>query len=101
MVRTIQTATPRPELREFVRIYAQREITCDGAGFAQANTAVLEQVLAFELGDRTVLDGLSIAHEYGYTSSLMILVAPNSDERLASDTPDIASGFHGLRKTLG
>jgi hypothetical protein len=55
MVRTIQTATPRPELREFVRVYAQREIKCDGAGFAQANTAVLEQVLAFELDARMVL----------------------------------------------
>ena len=55
-MRTIQTATPRPELREFVRVYAQREITCEGAGFAQANTAVLEQVLAFELKDRMVLD---------------------------------------------
>lgn len=56
MVRTIQMATPRPELREFVRVYAQREITCEGADFAQANTAVLEQVLAFELSERTVLD---------------------------------------------
>jgi AraC-like DNA-binding protein len=55
-MRTIQTATPRPELREFVRVYAQREITCEGGGFAQANAAVLEQVIDFELGDRTLLD---------------------------------------------
>jgi AraC-like DNA-binding protein len=55
-MRTIQTATPRPELREFVRVFAQREITCEGGGFAQANAAVLEQVIDFELGDRTLLD---------------------------------------------
>jgi AraC-like DNA-binding protein len=55
-LRTTQFATPQPELREFVRVYAQREITCDADGFAQANTAVLEQVLAFELKDRMVLD---------------------------------------------
>ena len=55
-MRTIQTAVPRPELREFVRVYAQREITCEAGGFAQANSAVLEQVIAFELGDRTLLD---------------------------------------------
>jgi AraC-like DNA-binding protein len=55
-MRTIQTATPRPELREFVRAYAEREITCEAGGFAQANSAVLEQVIAFELGDRTLLD---------------------------------------------
>jgi AraC-like DNA-binding protein len=55
-MRTIQTAVPRRELREFVRVYAQREITCEAGGFAQANSAVLEQVIAFELGDRTLLD---------------------------------------------
>jgi AraC-like DNA-binding protein len=55
-LRTTQRATPHPELREFVRVFAQREITCDADGFAQANSAVLEQVLAFELKDRMVLD---------------------------------------------
>jgi AraC-like DNA-binding protein len=55
-LRTTQRATPQPELREFVRVFAQREITCAADGFAQANTAVLEQVLAFELKDRMILD---------------------------------------------
>jgi len=55
-MRTIQAAMPRPEFREFVRAYAEREITCEGAGFAQANIAVLEQVIDFELGDRRLLD---------------------------------------------
>jgi AraC-like DNA-binding protein len=56
MLRTIQTATPRPELRDFIRTYAQREITADEPGSIQANIAVLEQVLAFEVRDRMHLE---------------------------------------------
>lgn len=55
-MRTIQTATPRPELKEFVRSYAQREIECDGAGFEQPNIASLEQILAFDFCDQTLLN---------------------------------------------
>lgn len=55
-MRTIQSATPRAELREFVRIFAQREVSADEPDSSQANIAVLEQVLAFELRDRMRLE---------------------------------------------
>jgi AraC-like DNA-binding protein len=55
-MRTHQMAKPGPQLREFVRAYGQREITCDARGFAQLHFAALEQVLSFELEDRMVLD---------------------------------------------
>ncbi len=55
-LRTIQSATPGAELREFVRLFAQREITAEEPGSSQANIAVLEQVLAFEVRDRMRLE---------------------------------------------
>jgi AraC-like DNA-binding protein len=54
-MRTIQTATPRPELKEFVRSYAQREIESDGPGFEQANIASLEHILSFDFRDQTLM----------------------------------------------
>src|SRR6202020_2534294 len=62
-MRTIQTATPRPELKEFVRSYAQREIECDGVGFEQSNITTLEHILSFDFCDQTLMefsDGQSI-----------------------------------------
>ena len=55
-MRTIQTAMPRRELREFVRCYAQREIRCADSGLAQADFATVDQVLAFNLQGETYLD---------------------------------------------
>ena len=55
-MRTIQTAKARAELREFVQIYAQREIECVGGGFSQPNTSALEQGIAFHFDGQTVLD---------------------------------------------
>jgi AraC-like DNA-binding protein len=55
-VRLIESATPRPELREFVRVYAHREIPCNGVGTTQDNIATLEQPLAFYLRGRTFFD---------------------------------------------
>jgi AraC-like DNA-binding protein len=55
-MRTVRTATPRSELKEFVRSYAQREIECDGAGFEQPNIASLEHILSFDFCDRTLMD---------------------------------------------
>lgn len=55
-VRTIQTATPRAELKEFVRVFALREMTCSGAGYAQPNMASLEHIMAFEFGDSLRID---------------------------------------------
>jgi AraC-like DNA-binding protein len=55
-VRTIKTARPRGELREFVQVYAQREIGCDGAVFSQPNSSTLEQGIVFQLDGQTILD---------------------------------------------
>ncbi len=55
-MRTIQTAKPRAELREFVQIYAQREIECVGGGFSQPNTSCLEQGISFHFDGETVVD---------------------------------------------
>ena len=48
-MRTIQSAAPRRELRDFVRVFAQRMIP-QGTCTSQANVATLEQVVAFYLG---------------------------------------------------
>jgi AraC-like DNA-binding protein len=55
-VRTIQTATPRAELSEFVLTYAQREIDCVDSGFSQPGGSCLEQGMAFHFGGQTILD---------------------------------------------
>lgn len=58
-MRTIQTARPRAELKEYVRVFALREMTCSGAGFTQADIACLEHILAFEFCDPIRIDGES------------------------------------------
>ena len=55
-MRTIQTAFPRQELREFVRCYGLREIDGTDAGLFQANIATVEQAIAFYLDGQTFLD---------------------------------------------
>jgi AraC-like DNA-binding protein len=55
-MRIIQVATPRRELREFVRVFAQRNISCAGEGLKQPDVASLEHLLAFEFGDPTRTD---------------------------------------------
>ena len=55
-MRTIQTARPRPELSEFVQIYAQREMECVERGFSQPNSSCLEQGIAFHFDGQTILD---------------------------------------------
>lgn len=55
-MRTIQTATPRVELSEFVLTYAQREIECAGAGFSQPSGSCLEQGISFHFDGQTILD---------------------------------------------
>jgi AraC-like DNA-binding protein len=54
-MRTIQTATPRIELSEFVLTYGQREIECAGAVFSQPSGACLEQGIAFYFDGQTIL----------------------------------------------
>jgi AraC-like DNA-binding protein len=65
-MRTIQSTEPRRELREFVRVFAQRTIP-HGTCSAQSNVATLEQVIGFYLGGDTQL------------------VAPNGTSKLAPD----------------
>lgn len=55
-MRTIQTAKARPELNEFVEIYAHREMDCGDAVFSQANSSSLHQGIAFYFDGQTVLD---------------------------------------------
>ena len=55
-MRTIQTATPRVELSEFVLTYAQRQIECVGAGFSQPSGSCLEQGISFHFDGLTMLD---------------------------------------------
>jgi AraC-like DNA-binding protein len=55
-MRTIRTAKPRPELSEFVEVYAQREMECGGAVFSQANSSALQQGICFHFDGQTILD---------------------------------------------
>ena len=51
----IQTALPRRELKEFVRVFAQRDVACTGDGFKQFDIASLEHILSFDFGDLSTL----------------------------------------------
>jgi AraC-like DNA-binding protein len=50
-VHRIRTALPRRELKDFVRVFAQRDISCVGDGFRQSDIGSLEQILAFDFAD--------------------------------------------------
>ncbi len=52
---TIRSAMPDPRLRQFVRCFAQREISFRNSWVAQTNIASLEHILAFSFGDQTVM----------------------------------------------
>lgn len=52
---TIQTARPRPELSEFVRSYAQREMTCSASAFELPFIASVEPILSFNFYDRETM----------------------------------------------
>jgi hypothetical protein len=54
-VHTIQTALPRRELTEFVRVFAQRDVSCTGEGFRQFDIASLEHILSFDFGDLSTI----------------------------------------------
>ena len=55
------TAVPRHELKEFVRIYAQREIDSEAARISQPCMALLEHILVFDFYDPLIWarDGIS------------------------------------------
>jgi|SRR5689334_7745052 len=48
---TLKTARPRPELRPFVRTFAQRDIEKTSPVIREVAPAMVDQVLAFELGE--------------------------------------------------
>jgi AraC-like DNA-binding protein len=113
-LRTIQSAIPRPELREFIRIFAQREITPDEPESSQPNIAVLEQVLAFELRDRMDLDYPdlpgsacpainlwgSLTHPYGrhlfhgHIIGFAVFLHPNASWQLFQIPPKVLTDLH-------
>jgi AraC-like DNA-binding protein len=55
-VLTIQTAVPRQELKEFVRVFAERDVACAGEGLKQPDVAQLEHIWAFDFGDSARID---------------------------------------------
>ena len=55
-MRTIQSAKPRPELSEFVQVYAQREMDCGDGIFWQPNICTLEQGIVFHFDGTTTQD---------------------------------------------
>ena len=57
-MRTIQTALPCQELKQFVRVFAQRDISCVGDGFTQSDFASLEPILSFDFGDLSTIYNL-------------------------------------------
>jgi AraC-like DNA-binding protein len=56
---TIQSAMPDPGLRQFVRCFAQREISVQTSWLVQTSLASLEHTLAFYVGDQPVMDYVS------------------------------------------
>jgi hypothetical protein len=54
-VHKIQTALPRRELKQFVRVFAQRDVACSGEGFRQYDIASLEHILSFDFEDLSTL----------------------------------------------
>jgi AraC-like DNA-binding protein len=53
---TIQTVQPRPELRQYVRCFAHREMMCADETFDLSFIASLEPILSFNLADREVME---------------------------------------------
>jgi AraC-like DNA-binding protein len=51
----IRSAIPCPELEEYVRVFAQRDVLCACEGFKQPDIAQLEHILAFDFGDLTTI----------------------------------------------
>ena len=56
MSHTILTATPRPELCDFVRCFAHREMRLGDATYSQTDAASLEHILAFSFSGRPFLN---------------------------------------------
>ncbi len=93
---TIQTARPQPALREFVRSYAQREMTHAATGFELPFIASIEPILSFNFYDRESIQNAGgqrqlvsrlhvlgpqtypsrIAHFNGYTLAFGIFLKP-------------------------
>jgi AraC-like DNA-binding protein len=90
-VRTIQTAMPRAELKDFVRVFALRDMTRTDGGSTQPNMASLEHIMAFEFGD-------SITIEYGPGKSML---APKIHVRGSQTSPYGRAYFTGRHFAFG
>jgi AraC-like DNA-binding protein len=90
-VRTIQTAVPRTELKDFVRVFALREMTCTDGGYTQPIMAALEHIMAFEFGD-------SLTIEYGPGKSK---VAPKIHAYGSQTSPYGCEHFTGRHFAFG
>src|ERR1700712_3983757 len=55
-MQTIRTSRSHPSLRQFVRCYAQREMTCPAQGSELPFIASLESILSFNFADREIMD---------------------------------------------
>ena len=67
---TLKTARPRPELRPFVRTFAQRDIDRSDAVVNESVPAILEQILSFELGERVDIFHADGRHQVSSVSAL-------------------------------
>ena len=54
-MRTIRSAAPDPRLRQYVRCYAQREVSGRNSWVVQTGMASLEPILGFSFGDQPVM----------------------------------------------
>jgi AraC-like DNA-binding protein len=51
----ILTSLPRRELKEFVRVFAERDVVCGVEGFCQSDIASLEHIISFDFADLSTL----------------------------------------------
>jgi AraC-like DNA-binding protein len=89
MSRTTQSAPPRPELREFVRCFAHREMRLGDEIYSQSDAASLEHILAFSFSGRPFLNFPNGKGEY---VPWIHLVGSQSDRlSLAQFTGDVSA----------
>ncbi len=109
-MQTLQSAIPKPELREFIRIFAGREITSDEPASSQPPLiSILEQVLSFEIADPMLLDYVgkpnrvspainlwgTFTHPFGYhrfrghTVGFAVFLHPNASWQLFGIPPAV------------
>jgi hypothetical protein len=89
-VHQIQTALPRRELKQFVRVFGQRDVACSGEGFRQFDIASLEHILSFDFGD------LSTLHYTNGLSKLVPRIHVVGSQTAASNYAHFTGRHHGF-----